>query len=399
MKRVASPPLPVSRSSTRGSDRAAVARPRARLGFVLGWALAGCAGPAGTGSPDGGAIDRQGSGGVVGTGGATGGAAISGSGGGALGGSPGDAGAAGSLAPGSGGHGAAGAGGRAAGGAGPGSGGSSTGSGGSSGAGGLDACGRPAATAGAVAIPSGYTTLAWHDEFDVDGAPSSASWGYEMGFVRNEELQWYQPQNAQVAGGFLIITAKKETKANPGYQAGSSDWKASRASASYTSSSLSTSGKQSWQYGRFEMCAKIPTAAGMWPAWWTLGASGEWPSNGEIDIMEFYKGKILANVACGTDTRWTAKWDSVTKSVDAAWAAKFHLWRMDWDSTKIDLYVDDTLMNSAKLTDMLNADGKSPFMQKAYMIVNLALGGTNGGDPSGTTFPQTYQIDYLRVFK
>jgi len=406
MKRVASLPLTVCRSTNTASERA----PRVALVGARPWcglamlALAGCVGAAGAGSSDDGSAGREGTGGAIGSGGATGGtggAVISGSGGGALGGSHADAGEGGGPAAGSGGRGGAGTGGRAAGGAsaGAGSGGSGNGAGGSISSGGLDPCGRPLAVAGAVAVPSGYTTLVWHDEFDVDGAPSSASWGYEMGFVRNEELQWYQPQNAQVAGGLLVITAKKETKANPGYQAGSSDWKTSRASASYTSSSLSTSGKQSWQYGRFEMCAKIPTAAGMWPAWWTLGVSGEWPSNGEIDIMEFYKGKILANVACGTDTRWTAKWDSVTKSVDAAWAAKFHLWRMDWDGTKIDLYVDDTLMNSAKLTDMLNADGKSPFMQKAYMIVNLALGGTNGGDPSGTTFPQTYQIDYLRVFK
>lgn len=248
-------------------------------------------------------------------------------------------------------------------------------------------------------MPSGFTKLAWHDEFDTDGAPASANWGYETGFVRNEEDQWYQSQNAQVAAGLLTITAKKETKANPNYKAGSSDWKTSRQNASYTSTSMTTSGKQSWQYGRFEMCAKIPISAGMWPAWWTLGVSGEWPSNGEIDIMEFYNGKILANVACGTSTQWTAKWDSATKAVNAAWAANFHVWRMDWNGTKIDLYVDDMLMNTSNLADMLNSDGKSPFMQKAYMIVNLAIGGQNGGDPSKTTFPQTYQIDYLRVFQ
>jgi len=399
MKRVASSPLLVARSIITGSEGAL----GARLGLVMFLVLAGCAGASSEGSLDAGGTGGLGSGGFVGAGGATGGTPAPGSGG-ATGGTPalgsggvpsdGSGGALGGR-PAVGSGGAGGAGGRKAGGSG-GAGSGGTGTGGSSG-GALDACGRSVATA--IAIPSGYTKLAWHDEFDVDGAPSSASWGFEKGFVRNEELQWYQPQNAQVANGLLVITAKKETTANPGYQAGSTDWKTSRASASYTSSSLSTSGKQSWQYGRFEMCAKIPTATGVWPAWWTLGVSGEWPSNGEIDIMEFYKGKILANVACGTSTRWTAKWDSVTKAVDTAWAAKFHVWRMDWDSTKIDLYVDDTLMNTAKLADMLNADGKSPFMQKAYMIVNLALGGTNGGDPAGTSFPQTYQIDYLRVFE
>ena len=381
-----------------------------------GLILAGCGSGAGSGgAPDGGtggasaplgsggsAPGGAASGGVSGGGGVTasGGAVMPpGSGGNGAGGAPSSGGAAG---PGSGGRGGAGRGGsgvaggtRGSGGT-PGAGGQgSGGSAGPGGASGVDACGRP----NDVAIPSGYTKLVWHDEFDGNGAPSSANWGYEQGFVRNEELQWYQPDNAAVANGLLTITAKRETKANPSYKAGSSDWKTSRQNADYTSTSMTTSGKQSWQYGRFEMCAKIPISNGMWPAWWTLGVSGEWPSNGEIDIMEFYKGKILANVACGTSTEWQAKWDSATKAVDATWAAKFHVWRMDWDGTQISLYVDDTLMNNAKLSDMLNADGKSPFMQKAYMIVNLAIGGQNGGDPSGTTFPQVYQIDNLRVFQ
>ena len=63
------------------------------------------------------------------------------------------------------------------------------------------------------------------------------------------------------------------------------------------------------------MRGRIATSAGLWPAWWTLGNSGEWPSNGEVDIMEFYNGRILANVACGTSTRYQAKWDSVTKTI------------------------------------------------------------------------------------
>jgi len=35
--------------------------------------------------------------------------------------------------------------------------------------------------------------LKWSDEFDKNGAPNPANWGFESGFVRNEELQWYQP--------------------------------------------------------------------------------------------------------------------------------------------------------------------------------------------------------------
>jgi beta-glucanase (GH16 family) len=217
--------------------------------------------------------------------------------------------------------------------------------------------------------------------------------------VRNNELQLYQAKNAAVSGGLLTITGKREQVLNPNYNANGSDWKTTTQYAQYTSASMTTSGKQSWKFGRFEMCAKIPISAGMWPAWWTLGVSGEWPSNGEIDIMEYYNGKILANVACGTSTRWSAKWDSATRAVNASWAASYHVWRMDWNSTKIDLYVDDSLMNTSNLSDMLNADGTSPFLQNATMIVNLAIGGNNGGDPSGTAFPQQYLIDNIRVFQ
>jgi beta-glucanase (GH16 family) len=253
---------------------------------------------------------------------------------------------------------------------------------------------------GGISVPAGYE-LVWHDEFDTDGPPDPANWKFEKGFARNEEAQWYQSDNASVKDGVLVIEARKERVKNPGYT-GSGDWKTSREYAEYTSSSLLTSGLQSFQYGRFEMRGRIPTAAGMWPAWWTLGVSGEWPANGEIDIMEFYQGKVLANVACGTGTRWQAKWDSATKPLSALgadWSSQFHVWRMDWDPQNIVLYLDGQELNSSPLSSMLNADGNSPFKQKAYMLVNLAVGGANGGDPSKTSFPQRYEVDYVRVFQ
>jgi beta-glucanase (GH16 family) len=254
---------------------------------------------------------------------------------------------------------------------------------------------------GGINVPDGYK-LVWSDEFNSDGTPAPKNWNYEKGFVRNNELQWYQANNASVKGGILTIEGRKEQVTNPNYSASGSDWKTTRQYAQYTSTSMTTSGLQSWQYGRFEMRARIPTSAGMWPAWWTLGVSGEWPANGEIDIMEFYKGNVLANVACATSTRWTAKWDSSTKAISslgANWSSSFHIWRMDWDDQNINLYLDDSLMNGVALSNMLNADGTSPFKQKVYMILNLAIGGDNGGDPSGTTFPVQYQVDYVRVFQ
>jgi len=298
-------------------------------------------------------------------------------------------------------NGGASAAGAANGGAAPGSGGAGSSGAGSSGAG----AGSGGASAGAagsdvITAPAGYK-LVWHDEFDVDGAPSAANYNFEHGFQRNEEAQWYQDANSSVKGGLLVIEARKETLPNPNYT-GSGDWKTTRKTAEYTSSSLTTSGKQSFQYGHFEMRARIPTEAGMWPAWWTLGVKGQWPSNGEIDIMEYYKGNVLANVACGTATAWQAQWDSTATplaSLGANCAAQFHVWTMDWDEQSIVLSVDGKALNTSTLSSMLNSDGTSPFKQKAYLLVNLAVGGQNGGDPAGTTFPKRYEVDYLRVFQ
>ena len=256
--------------------------------------------------------------------------------------------------------------------------------------------------AGQIPVPAGYV-LVWSDEFDVDGAPNPKNWNFETGFVRNQELQWYQAKNASVAGGLLVIEARREQVANPNYSTTGADWKTQRQYAQYTSASMTTSGLQTFLYGRFEMRARINTDKGMWPAFWTVGASGEWPSGGEIDIMEYYNGNILANVAWGTSTRWVAAWDSSAKAVtsfgDAQWSSKFHVWRMDWDAQNIVLSVDDLQLNTTSLATAVNADGTSPFKKNQYIIVNLAIGGQNGGDPSATTFPDRYEIDYVRVFK
>lgn len=231
-------------------------------------------------------------------------------------------------------------------------------------------------------------SLVWSDEFDGTGLPDSKNWSYEEGYVRNDELQYYTRQrleNAHMDSGFLTIEARKD------------NWNGNE----YTAASLYSRGKREFQYGIFEMRAKIDVRQGSWPAFWTLGVSEEWPSNGEIDIMEYYAGNLHANVAWGTDTRWSAKWDSQTKAVNSNFAKDFHIWRMLWTEDKIELYVDDFLQNTTDLSTTINgslAKLRNPFHQKAYIMLNQAIG-SNGGNPSGTTFPVRYIIDYVRVYQ
>lgn len=256
--------------------------------------------------------------------------------------------------------------------------------------------------------------LVWSDEFNGTGTVNTANWSFENGFVRNEEAQWYQSANAFQRGGNLIFEGRKEnpinSRINPNYVAGSTNWKKSRRYINYTASSIRTAGKHSWLYGRFEIRAKVTNLTGTWPAIWTLGNNCEWPSNGEVDIMENYGGNILANFAWGTNTRWNAKWDSakfntITNFVnkDPDWLSKFHIWTLDWDFNKMSIYLDGFLLNEVNLDTTINGtfdcSGHNPFRQKQYLLLNLALGGQNGGSVANLAFPTQYIVDYVRVYQ
>lgn len=250
--------------------------------------------------------------------------------------------------------------------------------------------------------------LSWNEEFNNNGKPDSAIWRNEKGFVRNQEMQWYQPENANCANGLLIIEGRREQFNNPDYDATSTNWKNNREKVNYTSASINTRGSKQWLYGRFEIRARIDTSMGSWPAIWTLGTNNPWPSNGEVDLMEFYRVKnvptILANVAWGTNQRSVAKWDGEKRSLseftsaDPDWVKKFHIWRMDWSKDSINLYLDDVLLNTCLLNQTINADGTNPFTKPQYLLLNLALG-SNGGNPEKTSFPIKFEVDYVRVYQ
>ena len=236
-------------------------------------------------------------------------------------------------------------------------------------------------------------------------APDPKNWTYERGFVRNDELQWYQPENARCEGGLLVIEARRERVENPRHDSQARDWQRQREFAEYTSACVLTRGRHEWKYGRFEMRGRIDTRPGLWPAWWTLGSARDWPGGGEIDIMEFYGGELLANVAWLGRRRWTARWDESRRPIqefgDPEWSQKFHEWRMDWDANSIELRVDDQLLNTTDLKETVNGDREAanPMHEPHYMLLNLAIGGTRGGDPSATEFPARFEVDYVRVYQ
>ena len=234
-----------------------------------------------------------------------------------------------------------------------------------------------------------YNDLVWEDDFNTDGAPDSSKWTYDLGTTDifgnvgwgNQEAQSYtnNSENVIVENGSLKITAKKD-------------------GSTYTSGRIKTQGLYNFTYGRVEVRAKLPSAQGTWPAIWMLGSNhptAGWPFSGEIDIME-QRGGDKSYV------EGTCHWYNTAGSNEASYgentsidtpSSEFHLYTLEWTDTAIKIYLDDvkyyTLPNNADL----------PFNADFYLLLNLAMGGTNGGDIDPAFTQDTMEIDYVKVFQ
>lgn len=226
-------------------------------------------------------------------------------------------------------------------------------------------------------------TLVWSDEFNYSGLPDSNFWGNEVGYIRNNELQYYTDRdldNQVVRNGNLELIALRES-----FQG-----------FAYTSASINTKGKLSVNYGKIEARMKLPMGQGLWPAFWTLGINIDtagWPACGEIDIMEHVNNEML--------TYGTAHWaGNGGKHVSSGGSfsldpAIFHVYSIIWDSSVITWFVD-----GAQYYQLNIAGGQTSELQlPQYLLLNLAVGGNWPGSPDATTvFPATTFIDYVRIY-
>lgn len=243
--------------------------------------------------------------------------------------------------------------------------------------------------------PDSTWQLTWSDEFNYNGLPDPNKWKYDVGGhgFGNHELQYYTSErleNAKVEDSVLVITARKEKKDTN----------------DYTSARLVSKSVGDFRYGRFEVRAILPFGVGTWPAIWMLPdvwnyGSGGWPDNGEIDIMEhvgYDHGNIHASVhtksynhRIGTQKTATIRYNDCT--------VKFHVYAIEWDSTKMDFFVDSVKY----LTFKNEGTGYAawPFDKAFHFILNIAVGGDWGGvqGVDTTIFPQKMIIDYARMYK
>ncbi|KAF2088051.1 glycoside hydrolase family 16 protein [Saccharata proteae CBS 121410] len=191
------------------------------------------------------------------------------------------------------------------------------------------------------------------------------------------------------------------------------------------SARITTKGKKTITYGKVEVLAKMPKGSWLWPAVWMMpdaSVYGDWPRSGEIDIAES-RGNYGDDYPDGRDSVISAlHWGPVPEA-DAFWRTSgkhnvrrtdyteaFHTYGLEWNEDYLFTYIDSRLLqvffikfsagasnmwnrgkfadsgiNKSALFDPWSQTGKAntPFDQAFYLILNVAVGGTNGFFPDG----------------
>lgn len=227
--------------------------------------------------------------------------------------------------------------------------------------------------------------LVWADEFNGEGRLDSMKWDYELGYVRNNELQYYTDriENVRQFNGNLEITILPK-KMN-GFQ--------------YTSASIITKDRAEWLYGKIEGRFKMPKGKGFWSCFWTLGSSIDdigWPKCGEIDIFEHIDDE---NIAHGT-AHWANEVDKHTSKGNQTEinVEEWHVYSIEWTPKNISWLIDGKKYHEINIENGINST--SEFHKPHYILVNFPIGGAWPQKPDVTTkLPATMYCDYIRVYQ
>ena len=246
----------------------------------------------------------------------------------------------------------------------------------------------------AASLHAQCTNLVWSDEFDGD-ALNLGNWniqtgdGCDLGICGwgNDEAQYYREQNITVEDGLLKITAKRE----------------SFGGKAYTSARITTKDKQDFKFGHLEARIRLPEGGGLWPAFWMLSTDevyGGWPQSGEIDIMEWVGNEpdeLLGTIHFGQPWPNNSLSGSELRRRYEDWSGEFHTFAVDWTADRITWYVDGVSYGTKTRNDL--GGQRWPFDQDFHFLLNMAVGGTLGGQIASDIFPATMEVDYVRVYE
>jgi len=237
-------------------------------------------------------------------------------------------------------------------------------------------------------LPDTRWKRTWSDEFNGEGRPSGkwravtggTGWGHEA-------RQYYSPGNARLDGhGNLVITATKTSRGGA-----PQCW---YGRCAYKSARIQTEDTFSQAYGRFSARIRIPTGAGIWPAFWMQRKNGGLvgdPTYGEIDIIET-RGQE-PHLARGYAHAKNLKGGGVLLLPEPL-EAGYHVYGVDWTPKSITWWVD------GKPYAQLPRYKNWPFTKPFFLVFSLQVGGSWVGPPDRTTrFPARLVVDWVRVHK
>lgn len=220
------------------------------------------------------------------------------------------------------------------------------------------------------------------DDFSSNTIDSN-KWGYELGYVRNNETQKYTNTNAEVNNGILAL---RGLKASDG---------------SWTSSSIISKGHFAFMYGKIVARVRACNYNGAFGAFWTLGDSFEfgykengnpdalgewWAYCGEFDVMEFYNGKLTCGAFFNEKEESGRVWYNDYPTGD------WHEFAMEWktDGTLI-FSIDGHELSRTSATD------NRAFHIPHFILVNQAIG-ASGGTPDSSTTEITQYVDWIKYY-
>jgi beta-glucanase (GH16 family) len=242
----------------------------------------------------------------------------------------------------------------------------------------------------------------WIEKFDGTGVDIS-HWTAQTQANYNNEIQCYTDdetsadRNYEVSNGTLKITARKQNIACPGLNGQNKSW---------TSGRLNSKDKAEFLYGRIETRLKFDELRnGTWPAFWMLeGRIREqpiandndivgWPNPGagEIDVWEWHGNAgnsfitAFHNVnrsQCGGTVRYN--YPGGAPDVQS-----FNTYAIEWSADEISLYANDNLVVRHDMTNC------AQYEEPMFLLLNVAIGGTLGGNVDPTMTQATMEVDYV----
>ncbi|MEU6143614.1 glycoside hydrolase family 16 protein [Streptomyces sp. NPDC047081] len=276
------------------------------------------------------------------------------------------------------------------------------------------------ADASAPAPPSGWTQV-FVDDFNGSAGTgvNTSNWQYDTGTsypggpanwgTGEVETMTNSTSNVALDGsGNLKITPIRDSAGN---------WTSGRIETTRTDFQPPSGGKL-----RVEARIQMPNvtgnaALGYWPAFWMLGAPyrgnyQNWPSVGELDVMENVNGinKVWATMHCGTASggpcNETTGLGNSTACPNTTCQSGFHTYTMEWDRSvspeAIRFYVDGVNYQTVTASQVDATTWANATNHGFFVILNVAMGGGfpaafGGGPTSATESGHPMVVDYVQV--